>query len=42
MLFLTLDYDLNNRDIDFVADRNPKKVNYYTPGTKIKIISEKI
>ena len=25
----------------FVADRNPKKFNYYTPGTKIKIISEK-
>ena len=27
--------------IDYVAERNPKKYNLYTPGTKIKIISEK-
>ena len=25
----------------FIADRNPKKYNCYTPGSKIKIISEK-
>ncbi len=34
-------FNINNKHIDFVADRNPKKLNYYTPGTKIKIISEK-
>ena len=35
-------FGIGNKDIDFVADRNPKKINYYTPGTKIKIISEKM
>ena len=34
-------YKINNKVVDFVADRNPKKYNLYTPGTKIKIISEK-
>ena len=34
-------FNIGKKDIDFVADRNPKKFNYYTPGTKIKIISEK-
>lgn len=29
------------KEIDFIADRNPMKFNLYTPGTKIKIISEK-
>jgi len=29
------------KEIDFIADRNPLKFNLYTPGTKIKIISEK-
>ena len=29
------------KEIDFIADRNPFKFNLYTPGTKIKIISEK-
>ena len=26
--------------IDYIADRNPAKNNLYTPGTKIKIITE--
>ena len=34
-------FGINNKHIDFVSDRNPKKINFYTPGTKIKIISEK-
>ena len=34
-------FNIGKKFIDFIADRNPKKVNYYTPGTKIKIISEK-
>jgi hypothetical protein len=34
-------FNIGREHIDFVADRNPKKFNYYTPGTKIKIISEK-
>ncbi|MDC0397065.1 class I SAM-dependent methyltransferase [Candidatus Pelagibacter sp.] len=33
--------DLNNKKIKFIADRNPFKYNKYTPGTSIKIISEK-
>tara|TARA_B100000686_G_C16772036_1_gene965821 strand:- start:1329 stop:2552 length:1224 start_codon:yes stop_codon:yes gene_type:complete len=33
-------FNIGRKDIDFVADRNPAKFNYYTPGTKIKIISE--
>ena len=33
-------YDIRNKDIDYIADRNPLKYNLYTPGTKIKIISE--
>ena len=35
-------FNIGNKEIDFVADRNPKKFNSYTPGTKIKIISEKM
>ena len=31
---------LGKREIDFIAERNPLKYNLYTPGTKIKIISE--
>lgn len=31
---------LGKKEIDFIADRNPLKFNLYTPGTKIKIISE--
>ncbi len=33
--------DINNKQIKFIADRNPFKFNKYTPGTSIKIISEK-
>ena len=34
-------FNINKDYIKFIADRNPKKYNHYTPGTKIKIISEK-
>ena len=34
-------FDINKKHIQFIADRNPAKYNHYTPGTKIKIISEK-
>ncbi len=34
-------FGIGNNYIDYVAERNPKKYNLYTPGTKIKIISEK-
>ena len=33
-------YDIDNKDLNYIADRNPLKYNLYTPGTKIKIISE--
>jgi len=33
-------FGISKREIDFIADRNPKKYNQYTPGTSIKIISE--
>ena len=33
-------YNIGNKDIDYIADRNPLKYNLFTPGTKIKIISE--
>ena len=33
--------NINNKQIEFISDRNPFKFNRYTPGTKIKIISEK-
>ncbi len=35
-------FKVNNNQILNIADRNPEKVNLYTPGTKIKIISEKL
>ena len=35
-------YKLNNKKIKFISDRNPKKNNLFTPGTNIKIISEKM
>jgi 2-polyprenyl-3-methyl-5-hydroxy-6-metoxy-1,4-benzoquinol methylase len=35
-------FQLDKRHIDFIADRNPKKFGLLTPGSKIKIISEKI
>ena len=33
-------YGIKNKDINYIADRNPLKYNLFTPGTKIKIISE--
>ena len=33
-------FDITNKEIDYVAERNPKKYNLYTPGTDIKIKSE--
>ena len=33
-------YKLNNKIISYAAERNENKFNLYTPGTKIKIISE--
>ncbi len=33
-------YNINNKMVEFIAERNKKKYNLYTPGTKIKIISE--
>ena len=35
-------YNLNKKQIPLIADRNSKKNNCYTPGTKIKIISEEM
>ena len=33
-------FGINKKHIDFIADRNPKKNGFYTPNTKIKIVSE--
>ena len=33
-------FELTNKQIPFIADRNPEKNNFFTPGTKIKIINE--
>jgi len=33
-------FGISRKYIKFVADRNPKKNNHYTPGTKMKIITE--
>ena len=33
-------YNINNKVVNYIADRNPLKWNSFTPGTKIKIISE--
>jgi len=35
-------FNISNKEIEYIADRNPQKYNTYTPGTKIKIISEKL
>lgn len=35
-------FGIDNKYIDYIAERNPNKYNCYTPGTKIKIVSEKI
>ncbi len=34
-------FNIGQNYIKYIADRNPKKYNHFTPGTKIKIISEK-
>jgi hypothetical protein len=34
-------FGIDKSYIDYVSERNPLKFNLYTPGTKIKIISEK-
>lgn len=34
-------FGIDKNYLDFIAERNPKKYGCYTPGTKIKIISEK-
>ena len=34
-------FNISNNQIECVADRNPLKYGKYTPGTKIKIVSEK-
>ena len=39
---LLLYFGINQKYIKYIADRNPLKFNHYTPGTKIKIISEKL
>ena len=33
-------FDITNKHIDLIAERNPQKFNKFTPGTKIKITSE--
>ena len=33
-------YGIENKDINYIADRNPLKYSLFTPGTKMKIISE--
>jgi len=33
-------FNISNKNIKYIADRNPQKFNLFTPGTKIKIISE--
>jgi len=34
-------FGISKKYINFIADRNPKKYDHFTPGTKINIISEK-
>ena len=33
-------FGINRKHIKYIADRNPKKDNHFTPGTKIRIITE--
>ncbi len=35
-------YGINNKFVKYAAERNKLKYNLYTPGTKIKIVSEKL
>lgn len=34
-------FGINNKHLEHISDRNPAKNGHYTPGTKIKIVSEK-
>ena len=34
-------FGITKQHIKYIADRNPKKNNHFTPGTKIRIISER-
>ena len=34
-------FGIGKKMLDFVAERNPKKYGFHTPGTNIKIVSEK-
>ena len=34
-------YNIDYKLIDYAAERNKNKYGYYTPGSKIKIVSEK-
>lgn len=34
-------FGINNQTLKYIADKNPEKENCYTPGTQIKIVSEK-
>ena len=33
-------FKISSKSIEFISERNPLKFGLYTPGTKIKIISE--
>ena len=33
--------NINSKHLDYICDRNQEKYNLFTPGTSIKIISEK-
>tara|TARA_B110000027_G_scaffold16142_2_gene16593 strand:+ start:22093 stop:23316 length:1224 start_codon:yes stop_codon:yes gene_type:complete len=35
-------FNINNKDLPYIAERNPKKFDKFTPGTKIRIVSEEI
>ena len=35
-------FGIDNKKIELISDRNPKKNNLYTPGTNIRIVNEKI
>ena len=33
-------FNIDNRHLDYISDRNPKKNNCFTPGSNVKIITE--
>lgn len=35
-------YNINNKQLNFIAEKNKQKFNCFTPGSKIKIVSEKV